>query len=113
MHAACHFQFSKTEFSQFSGVNIRKPGKPSISEIHLTLQAPAPRRVNRSEEALHMGILFSGSTGFLGTAPIEVLERERCAIVRVVRPVTGQRETSGAPAKTLQWNSVGGHPLRR
>jgi len=60
-----------------------------------------------------MRILVSGSTGFLGTALIEVLERERRTIVRVVRPVTGQRETSGAPAKTLRWNSVGGYSLRR
>ena len=60
-----------------------------------------------------MRILVSGSTGFLGTALTDVLEREGHTIVRVVRPVTGQRETSGTPAKNVRWDPVGGHSLRR
>jgi uncharacterized protein len=55
-----------------------------------------------------MRVLVSGSTGFLGTALIDVLEREGHTILRLVRPVTGQREVSGAPAQTVQWDPVGG-----
>src|SRR6266436_7942305 len=55
-----------------------------------------------------MRILVSGSTGFLGTALIDVLEREGHTIVRLVRPGTGNREVSGAPAKTVRWDPVGG-----
>jgi uncharacterized protein (TIGR01777 family) len=55
-----------------------------------------------------MRIQVSGSTGFLGTALTDVLEREGHTIVRIVRPVTGQRETSGAPAKTVRWDPIGG-----
>jgi uncharacterized protein (TIGR01777 family) len=55
-----------------------------------------------------MRILVSGSTGFLGTALIDVLGREGHTIVRLVRPGTGNREVSGAPAKTVQWDPVGG-----
>src|SRR6266571_5373656 len=54
-----------------------------------------------------MRILVSGSTGFLGTASIDVLEREGHTIVRLVRPVTGQRKTSGTPAQTVRWDPVG------
>jgi len=49
-----------------------------------------------------------GSTGFLGTALIDVLGREGHTIVRLVRPGTGNREVSGAPAKTVRWDPVGG-----
>ena len=55
-----------------------------------------------------MRILISGSTGFLGTALIDVLGREGHTIVRLVRPGTGNREVSGAPAKTVRWDPVGG-----
>ena len=55
-----------------------------------------------------MRILISGSTGFLGTALIDVLGREGHTIVRLVRPGAGNREVSGAPAKTVRWDPVGG-----
>jgi uncharacterized protein (TIGR01777 family) len=55
-----------------------------------------------------MRILVSGSTGFLGTSLIEVLEREGHAIARLVRPETGQRTASGARAQTVRWDPVGG-----
>ncbi len=55
-----------------------------------------------------MRILVSGSTGFLGTALIDVLEREGHTIVRLVRPGTGNWEVRGAPAKTVRWDPVGG-----
>jgi len=55
-----------------------------------------------------MRILISGSTGFLGTALIDVLGREGHTIVRLVRPGSGNREVSGAPAKTVRWDPVGG-----
>src|SRR5713226_6252876 len=55
-----------------------------------------------------MRILVSGSTGFLGTALIDVLEREGHTIVRLVRPVAAQREANGGPAQTVRWDPVGG-----
>jgi len=55
-----------------------------------------------------MRILVSGSTGFLGTALIDVLEREGHTIVRLVRPDTGRREASVARAQTVRWDPVGG-----
>jgi uncharacterized protein (TIGR01777 family) len=55
-----------------------------------------------------MRILVSGSTGFLGTALIEVLEREGHAIVRLVRPDTKQRKANGAPLRAVRWDPVGG-----
>src|SRR6267154_2512692 len=55
-----------------------------------------------------MRILISGSTGFLGTALIDVLGREWHTIVRLVRPGTGNRDVGGAPAKTARWDPVGG-----
>src|SRR5258706_9643825 len=54
-----------------------------------------------------MRILISGSTGFLGTALIDVLGREGHTIMRLVRPGTGNREVRGAPAKTVRWDPVG------
>ncbi len=55
-----------------------------------------------------MRILVSGSTGFLGTALIDVLEREGHTIVRLVRPDTGRREANVARAQTVRWDPVGG-----
>jgi uncharacterized protein (TIGR01777 family) len=55
-----------------------------------------------------MRILVSGSTGFLGTALIAVLEREGHTIVRLVRPVTGQLVLSGARVQNVLWDPVGG-----
>jgi len=55
-----------------------------------------------------MRILVSGSTGFLGTALIDVLEREGHTIVRLVRPDTGRRKASVARAQTVRWDPVGG-----
>ena len=51
-----------------------------------------------------MRILVSGSTGFLGTALIDVLEREGHTIVRLVRPDTGRRKASVARAQTVRWD---------
>jgi uncharacterized protein (TIGR01777 family) len=59
-----------------------------------------------------MRILVTGSTGFLGTALIEALEQEGHAIVRVVRPETGQRDASGARGQTVRWDPVGGERVR-
>src|SRR5258705_12591678 len=54
-----------------------------------------------------MRILVSGSTGFLGTTLIDVLEREGHTIMRLVRPGTGSRGVRSAPAKTVRWDPVG------
>jgi uncharacterized protein (TIGR01777 family) len=55
-----------------------------------------------------MRILVSGSTGFLGTALIDTLEREGHTIVRLVRPDTGHRDAGGDHAQTVRWDPVGG-----
>jgi uncharacterized protein (TIGR01777 family) len=55
-----------------------------------------------------MRILVSGSTGFLGTALIDVLEREGHTIVRLVRPDTRQTNAAGAGKQTVRWDPVGG-----
>ncbi len=55
-----------------------------------------------------MRILVSGSTGFLGTALIESLEREGHAIVRLARPDTGSKRTGSATSQTIRWDPVGG-----
>jgi uncharacterized protein (TIGR01777 family) len=55
-----------------------------------------------------MRILVSGSTGFLGSSLIDVLEREGHTILRLVRPDTSKRAASGAPAQTVRWDPVGG-----
>ena len=54
-----------------------------------------------------MRILISGSTGFLGTALIDVLEREGHAIVRLVRPDTGPPVVSSARVQSVLWDPVG------
>ena len=55
-----------------------------------------------------MRILVSGSTGFLGTALIDVLEREGHTIVRLVRPDIGQRDAGSDRAQIVRWDPVGG-----
>ena len=55
-----------------------------------------------------MRILVSGSTGFLGTALIDTLEREGHTIVRLVRPDTGHLDAGGDRAQTVRWDPVGG-----
>jgi uncharacterized protein (TIGR01777 family) len=55
-----------------------------------------------------MRILVSGSTGFLGTALIETLEKEGHTIARLVRPETGRGKAGGAPGQTVQWDPVAG-----
>jgi uncharacterized protein (TIGR01777 family) len=55
-----------------------------------------------------MRILVSGSTGFLGTSLIQVLERDGHTIARLVRPETLQRRPAGASGQTVAWDPVGG-----
>jgi uncharacterized protein (TIGR01777 family) len=59
-----------------------------------------------------MRILVSGSTGFLGTALIDVLEREGHTIVRLVRPDTAQRDAATAGEQSVRWDPVGGEGVR-
>jgi uncharacterized protein (TIGR01777 family) len=56
-----------------------------------------------------MRILVSGSTGFLGTALIESLERQGHSVARLVRPATLQKNASGAHADAISWDPVAGH----
>ena len=55
-----------------------------------------------------MRILVSGSTGFLGTAAIEALEREGNTIARLVRPETLQRGPAGGSGQTVAWDPIAG-----
>ena len=55
-----------------------------------------------------MRILVSGSTGFLGTALIDVLEREGHTILRLVRPDTRKGDANSARAQTVRWDPVRG-----
>src|SRR5258706_3586340 len=55
-----------------------------------------------------MRILISGSTGFLGTALIESLEREKHTVARLVRPETAQRIGRGASDQIVPWDPVAG-----
>ena len=53
-----------------------------------------------------MRILVSGSTGFLGTALIDVLEREGHTVVRLARPHTAKREADTGKLR-VRWDPVG------
>jgi hypothetical protein len=59
-----------------------------------------------------MRILLSGSTGFLGTALIDALEREGHTIVRLVRPDTGRRDAAIDGKQNVRWDPVGGKRVR-
>jgi uncharacterized protein len=53
-----------------------------------------------------MRILVSGSTGFLGTALVETLERQGHTVARLVRPGTAQKAAAGVSAQTVSWDPV-------
>src|SRR6266852_9050357 len=55
-----------------------------------------------------MRILVSGSTGFLGTALIDELEREGHTIARLVRPGTAHRDAAIDGKQNVRWDPVGG-----
>jgi uncharacterized protein len=55
-----------------------------------------------------MRILISGSTGFLGTALVETLDRQGHTVVRLVRPRTAQRSVAGTHAQAVPWDPVAG-----
>ena len=55
-----------------------------------------------------MRILISGSTGFLGTAVIEALERDGHTIARLVRPQTSRGKATGGAEQTVAWDPVAG-----
>ncbi len=55
-----------------------------------------------------MKVLVSGSTGFLGTAIVEALEKEGHTIAPLVRPETARNKTSGSSAPFVRWDPVSG-----
>ena len=55
-----------------------------------------------------MRILVSGSTGFLGTALTEALERQGHTVARLIRPGTAQKGAPRASAQTVPWDPVSG-----
>src|SRR5258707_6807741 len=58
-----------------------------------------------------MRILVSGSTGFLGTALIDALEREGHTVVRLVRPDTAKSDAA-AGKLSVRWDPIGGARVR-
>ncbi len=55
-----------------------------------------------------MRILVSGSTGFLGSSLIDVLEREGHTILCLMRPDTRKGDANSAWAQTVRWDPVRG-----
>jgi uncharacterized protein len=55
-----------------------------------------------------MRVLVSGSTGFLGTALLETLERQGHTAARLVRPGTAHKAVAGIRAQTVAWDPVAG-----
>jgi uncharacterized protein (TIGR01777 family) len=55
-----------------------------------------------------MRILVSGSTGFLGTALIQTLEKEGHTIARLLRPETGRSILLGDSGQNVRWDPVAG-----
>src|SRR5271169_2112248 len=55
-----------------------------------------------------MRILISGSTGFLGTALVETLERQGHSILRIVRPGTTQKSAGGSTTQAVPWDPIAG-----
>lgn len=55
-----------------------------------------------------MRILISGSTGMVGSALIEGLEREQHSIARLVRPETTQSRTGGVSGQAVAWDATTG-----
>ena len=55
-----------------------------------------------------MRVLVSGSTGFLGSALLETLERQGHTVTRLVRPGTAHKVVAGIRAQTVAWDPVAG-----
>jgi uncharacterized protein len=55
-----------------------------------------------------MRILISGSTGFLGTALIEALERDHHEVAGLVRPETAQGRGGSGSRQIVSWDPVSG-----
>lgn len=55
-----------------------------------------------------MRILISGSTGFVGMALVDAVERRGDTLVRLMRPGTSQKNAAGTRAPTVEWDPVGG-----
>jgi uncharacterized protein (TIGR01777 family) len=58
---------------------------------------------------LYMRILVSGSTGFVGTALVETLERQGHSIARLVRPATARNSAAGGRPQAVAWDPIAGH----
>jgi uncharacterized protein len=55
-----------------------------------------------------MRILVSGSTGLVGTALVETLERQGHSVTRLVRPGTAQKRISGNSSNDVSWDPISG-----
>ncbi len=55
-----------------------------------------------------MRVLVSGSTGFLGTAAVDTLEKGGHTVARLVRPETKKSKQTSVTEKTVMWDPVAG-----
>jgi uncharacterized protein (TIGR01777 family) len=53
-----------------------------------------------------MRILVSGSTGFVGTALVDTLERQGHSVARLLRPETAEKSVAGGKAQAIRWDPV-------
>jgi hypothetical protein len=55
-----------------------------------------------------MRILVSGSTGFVGTALIESLQRQNHTVARLTRPASTKNNAAAAKEQTVEWDPIAG-----
>ncbi|HWF12460.1 MAG TPA: TIGR01777 family oxidoreductase [Candidatus Acidoferrales bacterium] len=56
-----------------------------------------------------MRILVSGSTGFLGTAIVDSLQKQNHLVARIVRPGSAGRNKAADPRQEVSWDPIAGH----
>ena len=103
--------WANSDSANFKSPEIFEEDGESIFGIRL-ISMYRGRRFNQSAEVRQMRILVSGSTGFLGTALIDVLEREGHTLMRLVRPDTANPDAAATGKLSVRWDPVGGERVR-